>query len=183
LIKNNIIHLAKYNNKNQFYCDLLTESKINDNFIKLFNSIHCSDELKENIKNFTEYYKQPRKQSYLVEFNKFFSAILNFFDRFVDEICNEYEYTYFDHSLNGDKILLCAKIKNRANGKHYITIIAEPTSFTVNKILRMEFFKNSKLVGTTELIVENKTGFSVKYDFSKLKEEIKRNFNKLYQSS
>ena len=182
LVKKNIIHVAKYQNKNRFYCDLLTESKMNPDFIKIFDWIQCSQELKDNVSQFTEYYKQPSKQSYLVEFNKFLSALINYFDRFTDEIAATYSYTAFEHSLNNSEIILCLTIKKRSNGKHHISIIAEPTCFKVDNLLRMEAFKNSELVYKEGLIVARCKGFKVKYNFCDLKEKIDATFRKLYES-
>ena len=182
LVKKDIIHVAKYQNKNKFYCDLLTESKINPNFIEIFDWLQCSQELKENIIQFTEYYKQPRKQSYLVKFNKFLSSLLNYFDRFTDEIAATYSYTAFEHSLNNSKIVLRLTIKTRSSGKHHISIIAEPTCFEVNDLLRLEVFEDSEQVSKEGLIVAKKNGFQVKYNLDSLKEKIDSTFRELYES-
>lgn len=182
LVKKDIIHVAKYQNKNKFYCDLLTESKINPNFIEIFDWLQCSEELKEIIIQFTEYYKQSNKQSYLVKFNKFLSSILSYLDRFTNKISSSYPHTVFEHSLNNSEILLCLTIKTRSNGKHHISIIAEPTSFDVSKLLRMEVFEDSEQVSTSELISARKNGFQVKYDLNALKEKIDSTFREFYES-
>jgi hypothetical protein len=180
LIRKNLIHVAKHQNKYKFYCDLLIESKLNNKFIDIFNLTNCSEKLKTNILNFTNYYNQENKHAYLIKFNEFLRSIVNFIDIFDDEISNEYNYTYFEHSLSKKEILLCLKIKTRVNGKHHISIIAEPTSFDINQILRMEIFKDAELIDTIELISETNKGYEVKYDLNALKQKIHATFNKLY---
>ncbi|MCF8055027.1 MAG: hypothetical protein K9K37_00115 [Desulfocapsa sp.] len=182
IIKKGVVHFPKYLNKDKFYCDLLIESKINTKFEDIFNLLACDDILKTNIINFTKHYNQPDKQRYLIKYNEFLNAILNYMDRFDDEVSKEYRYTHFEHSLDKKEILLRLNIEARVNGKYHISVVAEPTSSDINKILRMELFKHNELIDTRGLISETETGYEVPYELNSLKEKIRNTFKKLYKS-
>ena len=183
-LKKGLIHFPKHLSEEKFYCDVLIESKINQQFEDIFNLLSCGDGLKTAILDFTNYYNysQPNKQPYLVKYNEFLNAILNYMDRFDDEVSKEYRYTHFEHSLNKKEILLRLNIEARVNGKYHISVVAEPTAFDTDKILRMELFKNNELIDTRGLIVQTDTGYEMPYELNSLKIKIRNTFKKLYKS-
>lgn len=161
LIKKNLIKTPQYHNKHQFTCDVLTESKINNKFINIFKSIHCSDKLIESISAFTNYYKDEKKQTYLVKYNELLNSIINFIEMLIPKI--EYYHIEFRHNLKKPELLLRLKIVDDKRTKFHLKLVAEPTCFNINDILRIEVFERKKLTETITLLEKTPSaGYVVK---------------------
>ena len=178
-----IISFPKYNNKNEFYCDILTEIINNKKWLTIFQYIHCSNSLTDAIANFANYYTNGQKLHYLKQFNILLNSLIIFIGRFDNQIQYDY-YTEYIHSCSKDDIILKLKIIQDKRRNQYISLVAEPTCSDIPKILKFELFeKQNKLASTIPLFEKNKSGFRLKYNFDRLQILLSESFEKLYNKN